>query len=71
MNPQKTVTISFSLERLRLIEEALKKAERLFDYRQRTLLRCARRQINIRLGKIDEQQKRDEQKVDVERKLQG
>ena len=48
MKPR-TVTISFELDRLRLIETALKKAERLFAFRDRHMLRSARRQITIRL----------------------
>ena len=45
----RNVTISFSIVRLKLIEQALKKSERLFDYRHRKMIKGAYRQIQCRL----------------------
>lgn len=48
---RKTIVISFTPERLKLIESALKKSEGMFPYQERKQVRNARRQVWLRLGR--------------------
>lgn len=48
---RKTIVISFTPKRLKLIESALKKSEGMFPYQERKQVRNARRQVWLRLGR--------------------